>query len=79
MGQSATALVALSAASTMHFSDYNRGTFLTGSAAEALSAACMLVALLMFGFGVFWMIYGMYGIIDAAIKSETKWTPAWYR
>ena len=78
MGQSSTALIALSTASTTHFPKYNKGTFLTHSAAEALSAACMLVALLMFGFGVFWMIYGIYGIADAAFKKEIKWTPAWY-
>ena len=79
MGQSATALMSLSSASSMHFPEYNKGTFLTQPAAEALSAACMLVALLMFGFGVFWMIYGVCGIVDAAINRETKWTPAWYR
>ncbi len=79
MGQSATALMTLSNASKIHFPGYHEGTFLTQSTAEALSAACMLLALLMFGFGVFWMIFGIYGIIDAAIKKETKWTPAWYR
>ena len=78
MGQSATALLSLATASTTHFPEYDKGTFLTQSAAEALSTACMLVALLMFGFGVFWMIYGIYGILDAAVRKETKWTPAYY-
>ena len=78
MGQSTTALLALSSASTLHFPQYNKGTFLTSSAASALHAACMLFSLLMFGFGVFWMIYGICGILDAVIKKEAKWTPAWY-
>ena len=78
MGQSATALMALSTASKMHFTQYNKGTFLTAQAAGALSAACMLLALVMFGFGVFWTFYGIYGILDAVIKKEAKWTPAWY-
>ena len=78
MGQSSTALMALGAASKMHFGAYAKGTFLTASSAEALGAACMLLSLLMFGLGVFWMIYGVYGIVDAVLRKQTKWTPAWY-
>jgi tellurite resistance protein TehA-like permease len=77
-GQSATAFLALATACRMHFPNYERGTFLTAPAAEALGAACVLLALLVFGFGVFWSCYGVYGIADALARKEAKWTPVWY-
>jgi tellurite resistance protein TehA-like permease len=78
MGQCSTALLALSSASLTHFPHYDKGIFLTASSAQALHAACMMFSLLMFGFGVFWTFYGVYALIDAVVKREAKWTPAWY-
>jgi tellurite resistance protein TehA-like permease len=67
-GQSATALLALSAASVMHFPTYSpdnpdTAPFYTESSAEALRAASTLLALLLVGLGVFWLIYSILALI----------------
>lgn len=77
-GQSAAALLVLSDASTLHFPQYERGTALQPSVAAALHGACLLFALMLFGLGVFWTLWGVYAIIDAVVRREAKWTPAWY-
>ena len=77
-GQCATALMALSTASTMHFPEYGKGTFLTKTATDGLHAACVLLSLMLFGLGIFWTLYVVCGILDATAKKEVKWTPAWY-
>jgi tellurite resistance protein TehA-like permease len=77
-GQSASALLALSTAAKTHFPGYAKGTFLQEPAAAALSGACVLFALMMYGLGLFWMFWGIYAIVDAVIRKQTKWTPAWY-
>ena len=77
-GQTATALLALAKASKMHFGEYGKGAFLQESAAIALHGGSVLIALLVFGFGVFWTMFTVYGILDAVVKKEVKWTPAWY-
>lgn len=78
VGQSATALLALSTASTTHFADYGKGPFLQQDAAMALHGSCVLFALMMFGLGIFWVVYAVYGILDAVVRKQAKWTPAWY-
>lgn len=77
-GQSAAALLALGTASTTHFADYGKGTFLRQEAASTLNGACVLFALMMFGLGVFWGLFAVYAILDAVLRGQTKWTPAWY-
>jgi tellurite resistance protein TehA-like permease len=77
-GQTATALLGLAASSKMYFAAYDKGTFFQESAAMALHGASVLFALLVFGLGVFWMTYAVYGILEATFKKEVKWTPAWY-
>jgi tellurite resistance protein TehA-like permease len=67
-GQSATALLALSAASVMHFPSYtspdkHTAPFFTTSSADALRAASTLLALLLVGLGIFWLIYSLLALI----------------
>ena len=78
VGQSASALLALSTASTIHFADYGKGPLLRQEAAMALHGACVLFALMMFGLGIFWASYAVYAILDAVVRKHAKWTPAWY-
>ena len=77
-GQSTTALLALSTAANMHFPEYSKGTFLQGPTVEALHGACVMFGLMMFGLGVFWTFWAVYGIMDAVFRRQSKWTPAWY-
>ena len=77
-GQSATGFLVLARASKMHFGAYNKGTFLQESSATALHGGSVLLALLVYGLGVFWLLFTVYGILDATVRRETKWTPAWY-
>lgn len=78
VGQSASALIALSTASIMHFPEYSRGPFLQEAAAASLHGACMLFALMMFGLGLFWLLFVVCGIMDAVVRGQAKWSPAWY-
>ena len=79
MGQSAAALQILGAAASTYgrFGDYNTGTFLTAEAAKALATACVLEALLMNGLGTVWMFFGIFAMVERALKKELHWTPAW--
>lgn len=85
MGQSATALLALSTAAVMHFDTYNApppnttpAVFYTPQSASALRAASTLLALLMLGFALFWLLFGLTGLFHALLGKQAKWTPAWY-
>jgi tellurite resistance protein TehA-like permease len=77
-GQSAAALMALGTASTTHFAEYGKGPFLQQQTANALHAGCVLFALMLFGLGIFWALFAVYGILDAVLRGQAKWTPAWY-
>jgi len=77
MGQTAAALILLGSASTKHFAEYNRGTFLTSSTAAPMEVACQLLALLMTGLGAIWLILSLTAMVDRAWHRELKWTPAW--
>lgn len=77
MGQSAAALQILGDAVTMHFGEYNQGTFLTAEAAKGLSSACIMVALLLNGLGVIWLFFGVAAMLERAWHKELRWTPAW--
>lgn len=79
MGQSAAGLSILgSAASTYHrFADYNTGVFITGESAKSLASACTLVALMLNGLGIIWLIFACYAMVERALKKELRWTPAW--
>lgn len=78
VGQSATALLALSSASTMHFGAYGKGPFLQEQAAMAVHGTCVVFALMMFGLGIFWALFAVYAILDALLRRQAKWTPVWY-
>jgi tellurite resistance protein TehA-like permease len=77
-GQSASALLALADASTMHFGQYGKGEFLQQTAATALHGACVIIALMMFGLGLFWSAFDVYAIMDSIVRREARWSPAWY-
>ncbi|KAF2480859.1 voltage-dependent anion channel-domain-containing protein [Neohortaea acidophila] len=59
------------------FGEYNTGTFLTAESAKALAPACLLLAFLMNGLGIIWLILGILGMLERAVKRELRWTPAW--
>jgi tellurite resistance protein TehA-like permease len=82
-GQSATALLALSSASVQHFSQYSdspdfNAPFLTKPSAEALRAASTLLALLLVGIGIFWLLFSLYAILSSVLQRTATWSPAWY-
>lgn len=79
MGQSAAGLQQLGLAARVYrqFAGYDKGTFLTEQAAVPLEAACVLIALLLTGLGIVWVIFSIFGMIEKAIKRELKWAPTW--
>ncbi len=79
MGQSAAALQLLGAAANTHgaFRAYNRGLFLSGTAAEVLEAACILLAVLMVGLGAVWLVLAFIGMLDRVCHREMVWAPTW--
>jgi tellurite resistance protein TehA-like permease len=79
MGQSAAALQILgSAASTYgRFAGYNKGTFLTESAATMLDVACVLLALLLSGMGIIWTLISVCAMAEKVWQGQLKWTLTW--
>lgn len=79
MAQSAAALQALGSAASSFgaFGGYHRGTFLQQSAASSLNAACVLLALLLFGLATTWLILASYGMIEQTFMKKMKWAPTW--
>ena len=77
-GQGATAFLALGTAAVKHFPGYNKGTFLVERAVEPLHGACVMMALLLWGLGVFWAFYVAVGIGETFFLKQAKWSPVWY-
>ena len=79
MGQSAAALQQLGIAARVYkqFAEYNQGTFLTSEAAVPLEAACVLIALLLTGFGIILTFLGIFAMVDKSFRRELKWAPTW--
>lgn len=79
MAQSAGALQILgNAASTyQRFGGYQQGTFLTQMAAASLSAACILLALLMTGIAIVFALIAIYAMLERAYNRELTWSPTW--
>ncbi|KAI9677363.1 MAG: hypothetical protein M1822_008170 [Bathelium mastoideum] len=79
MGQTATALQMLgTAADTFNrFGGYDKGTFLTMTAAMPLDIACILIALMLSGFGVVALILAFSGMLFRLFRRELRWTVSW--
>lgn len=79
MGQSAACLQILGSAASKYgrFADFNKGTFLTAEAAPGVDAACTVLALLMNGLGVVFLLFSIAAMIDRAIERTLVWTPSW--
>lgn len=79
VSQSSAALQVLgSAASTyMAFGGYSQGTFLQQSAASSLNAACVLIALLLMGMAVIWLVLASYAMIEQTFAKKMSWAPTW--
>lgn len=79
MGQSAAALQQLGIAARVYrqFGGYNKGTFLTAEAAVPLEAAGVLIALLLTGLALVWLILGIFVMLERALKRELTWAPTW--
>jgi tellurite resistance protein TehA-like permease len=79
MGQSAAALQLLGSAANTHgqFRGYNEGIFLTETAASSLQVTCILLALLMTGFGAVWLVFAILAMLDRAYHRQLVWAPTW--
>ncbi|KIY00852.1 uncharacterized protein Z520_03518 [Fonsecaea multimorphosa CBS 102226] len=79
MGQSAAALQLLGAAASTHghFGSYDRGVFLTASAAGSLQATCIFLALLMTGLGAVWLGFALIAMLNRLVRRELIWAPTW--
>ncbi|KAI4152313.1 MAG: hypothetical protein LQ340_002981 [Diploschistes diacapsis] len=78
MGQSAAGIVFLGQAASMNFGGYNEGTFLTMMSGMSASAASVVIALLLLGFDVLWILLSVYGILEAAFKGKLFFTLSWW-
>lgn len=79
MGQSAAAVQILSSAASTYgrFAGYNKGIFLTESAATPLSVACILLGLWMSGMGVIWALIAFVAMMEKAWQGKLKWSLVW--
>jgi hypothetical protein len=80
MGQFATAIQELSTAANTRglFGAYDRGVWLTASAASSVSAAAVLLALLALGFGFLWITIAWYIVVEAAVKRQLPFSLTWW-
>jgi tellurite resistance protein TehA-like permease len=80
MGQSSTALQQLGrAANTLgDFAKYDKGTFFKGPSAVGFDSACMLLALLFLGMGLFWLCVAVVGILEVAFKRKLTLSLLWW-
>ncbi|MCJ1448336.1 MAG: hypothetical protein MMC23_008851 [Stictis urceolatum] len=80
MGQSATALQLLGTAANtgQKFSGYHKGTFLQSNPAMALDAAGILISMMLFGFGIFWVCILVWALLETAYKREHSFTMTWW-
>jgi len=79
-GQAATALLGLGNAVVAHgnFAKYDRGFFLTATAAPIIRIICVLSALLLTGFAIFWMCVDYYAIINGLVRRKIKPSLFWW-
>lgn len=79
MGQSAACLQILGSAASRYgrFAEFNKGSFLTAESAPGVDAACTVLALLMNGLGVVWLLFSVAAMIERAIERTLVWTPSW--
>lgn len=77
-GQSSAALQALGAAAVTHFGKYNKGTFITAGAASILAAVGTWLGLMLTGFGLLFLLFCAYTLLEVAMKREHKYTMLWW-
>jgi len=79
-GQAASALQLLGTAADQggFFAEYNQGTFLQGPAGAALHTACILLALLLLGFAVFWICVAYFAIINGLWHKSIPPSMVWW-
>lgn len=80
MGQSATALQVLgTAASTKGlFAGYNRGTFLQAQPANTVFTSSVMLAMLLIGFGLFWICLSYFAIAEALVQRKLHLGLIWW-
>lgn len=79
-GQSSSALLQLSAAAVTHanFRSYDRGVFLTASTAPIIHVQCILSAMLLLGFAIFWMCVDYYALIEGVFRRTIPASLFWW-
>ncbi|KAF2656580.1 hypothetical protein K491DRAFT_691817 [Lophiostoma macrostomum CBS 122681] len=80
LGQAATAIQLLGTAAYTknEFGEYAQGTFLSGSAASSVSAIATMLALLIVGFAVLWVMVSWYILGEALVKRQLPFTLYWW-
>lgn len=87
LGQAAYAAqilgMATSSPGNMSFADYNRGTFVVGSAGQIISVVSILSGLLLWGHGAFWLLFSLATTVhlgfftDGGVKTTQYSLYAW--
>ena len=77
-GQSASGMLLLGSAAKQHFGAYQEGTFLTGAAGEIADTVGVLLALLMLGLGIIFLMFAVYINIDVALRRQHEYSLVWW-
>ncbi|EMD00607.1 hypothetical protein BAUCODRAFT_28950 [Baudoinia panamericana UAMH 10762] len=77
-GQTSAALQALGNAASMNFGKYNRGVFLTSSAASVLSTIGTFFGLLSTGMALLFAFFAIYTIVETCLKRQMKYSMFWW-
>ena len=78
MGQSAAALQLLSIAAQRDFGPYGKGTFLQITSASGLAAASVMLALMLLGLDIFWLIFSLYALFEGTVRNVLSFSMSWW-
>ena len=77
-GQTAGAMLNLGTAAMSKFGAYDKGTFLTLSAASGVTSSSAVFALLLLGLDYFMIVMALYGLLRGAVKRELSYSLLWW-
>lgn len=79
-GQAATAFLGFGNATVAHtnFAHYSRGFFLTAEAAPVIRIMCVVAAMLLTGFAIFWMCIAYYALVSGFLRRQIKPSLFWW-
>ncbi|KAL9051760.1 MAG: hypothetical protein Q9162_005812 [Coniocarpon cinnabarinum] len=78
LGQSSGAIQMLASAAMKNFPNYHRGQFLEQTSTTPISAVSEVLGLMFLGFDLFWFMFALFFVLEAAFKRKLSWSMTWW-